>query len=190
MRPLNQVAHRFKRMCGTITFTGNAAFAPWTTGYANYFSDLINAAEFTALYDQYKITYVVHKVWLSVDPSAQTAATAVYPRVFWVVDHDDSSIPASIDELRQDGRCKTAVLTPARCISIGYKPSTLQLVYQSAVASQYSPRYNVWLDTAGADNSLTSVPHFGLKMAMDNLTNTNYRINIERTLYFSCKNSR
>ena len=123
--------HHFRRMCGTITFAGNAAFAPWTSGYTNKLADVIGPSEFTNLFDQYRLNKVVHKVWLSIDPSAQAAATSFYPRMFWVIDHDDAAVPSTVDELRQYGNCKTAVLKPDRPITIVYRPSILANMFSS-----------------------------------------------------------
>lgn len=177
--------YHFKRMAGTITFTGNVAYAPWTSSYQNKLSDIVNVTEFSSLFDQYKLNKVVHKVWLSVDPSAQTATTAVYPRFFWARDLDDSAIPASIDELRQYANCKTAILTPMRPITIVYKPNILDEVYSGVGSTNYVPKWGQWLDMSN-----TNTLHFGFKAAMDDFTNTAYKINIERYYYFSCKNVR
>lgn len=59
------------------------------------------------------------------------------------------------------------------------------MLYQSAVSSNYKPVFKQWLDIGTA-----STPHYAIKCAIDDLTNTNYRVDVEGIVYFSCRQSR
>lgn len=183
------MTHSFKRWVrdGT-TITGNAVHAPYLgirSSNVIQLGNLVNSTDFANLYDQYRINYVVVKFWLRIDPGAQTAGTASYPKLYWYRDYDDATIPASLNEIRENAKCKIAVMNPNRPITIKFKPNTLQLLYQSAVANQFKPVFGQWLDM-----STTSTGHYGIKYAIDNLTNTNYSVDIEDCFYFQCRQPR
>lgn len=179
--------HNFKRMLSqTSGIQGNATFAPYLgIGALNGISQVVNSSEFGNLYDQYRINFVVWKFWLKIDPSAQAAGSASFPKLYWYRDYDDTTIPGSLNEIRENQRAKVVVMNPNRPVTIAFKPNTLQLVYQSPVASTYRPTWGQWIDAANLNT-----PHYGYKFGIDDLTNTNYRVDIEVTVYFSCRNPR
>lgn len=182
--PIAQQIHRFARNYQSLTVTGNVAYAPYQQSFDTRLSYLPNATEFSNLYDQFMITYVVHKFFLEVDPSAQTAATAVFPKLYYVRDQDSLGL-LTLDEMRERSNCKIKILRPDRPIVVKYKPNLLQEVYRGAVSTTYSPKWNTWIDMSNTDAS-----HFGLIFAIDTFTNTNYKLNVQTKVYFACKNSR
>lgn len=183
-RPRSDI-HMFKRWADGGTITGNVAYAPYLSNFTYNLGSLPNVSEFTALFDQYMITKVVTKLWLKIDPSAQSAAASSYPRLYAVRDYDTSTTPGSLNELRQYARCRVVAFNPNRPITLVSKPNTLGLTYTSAVASNYTPKWNQWLDVGD-----TSTVHYAWLYGIDDLTNTNYRITIEHVYYFKCKNTR
>lgn len=191
VRPVGSQIHAFKRMLsggagsGVLTITGNAAYNPYVSNIVFKLDDVINSPEFSVLFDQYRILTAVTKFWLKIDPGAQAAAGASYPKLYWYRDYDDSANPSNLNEIRQNGKAKVAVMTPNRPVTLVCKPNSLGLVYQTALANQFEPRWKQWLDC----NTL-STPHYGFKYAIDDLTNTNYKVEVEITLYFQCRNSR
>lgn len=177
--------HFFKRSYNFGGLTGNAAYSPYLAGNTTSLSLLPNATEFSALFDRYMITHWQLKFYLKIDPSAQSAASASYPRMWWVADYDDSIAPVSLDDIRQHGKVKNAVLLPNRPLVINIKPAVLSLLYQSALTNQYCPKWRTWVDCAQL-----STAHYGLKYGIDDFTNTNYTLNVESTLWFACKDTR
>lgn len=164
---------------------GNAVFAPYLSNLGVSLSGVVNSGEFGALYDQYRITYARAKFYLKLDPSAQGGTAAIMPKMFWYRDYDDGTIAGSLNEIRENTKHKCAILRPDRPISIGWKPNVLGLLYQSAVANQFTPKFNQWLDC-----SLLTTAHLGFKYAIDDFTNTNYRLQTEIQLWFECRQSR
>lgn len=191
--------HRYKRMLGgnfanwptgtllsgCCRIAGNAVNAPWLGSYTVALSDVVNSSDFTNLYDQYRLDKLIIKFYLKFDPSSQSATTSNIPRLYWYRDLDDLTSPASLNEIRENGKCKTVPLTLYKPVTIVMKPNVLRVIYQSAVSSQYTPSFNQWLDMSTPTNQ-----HYGLKFAIDDLTNTNYRVEVEGTLHFSCRQSR
>lgn len=168
------------------SINGSVGFAPYLGAFTYNLSALVNSQEFTNLFDQYRITFIVARWWLSVDPSAQTAAAAVYPKLYWYRDYDDSTIPGSLNEMRENGRTKVVNMHPSRPITIAFKPNTLLNVWNTGfTTATQSPAWKQWIDCTNPNTT-----HYGYKMAIDNFTNTNYTLTSEVTYYFQCKSVR
>lgn len=181
-RKVANAVHSFKRQA-TFTINGNAAYAPYLAAHTYRLSDMPNSSEFSALFDSYRITHTQLKFYLTVDPAAQASASAIYPRLFWAQDQNDTGTPASLDELRQRSNLKVKVLTPFKPVVVNVKPNTLCTTRVSGAGDVSTIQRKAWLSTTvlGAD-------YMGLKFAIDNLTNTNYSVIVERVYWFQCKN--
>lgn len=179
------MVHAFRRMTAPAQIIGSVAYAPYLSTSGCSLSQVINATDFANLFDQYRINFVVLKFWLKIDPGAQTASTASYPKMYWYRDYDDNTVPGSLSEIRENSKAHVTVMNPNRPVTIKFKPNTLQLLFQSGVANQYKPVFSQWLDM-----STTTTYHYGIKYGIDDLTNTNYRVDIEQTIYFQCRQPR
>lgn len=180
----NELYH-FTRWGATSAINGNAAYLPYSTGFAYNLNQLAGVADFTGLFDRYQITYVKHYFTLSVDVSAQSATTAVYPQLFYVRDYDDNSPLITMDEMRQHGKCRRVTLMPGKTVSIGLRPAILAMMYATAITTSYCPKWNQWVDMA-----TPQVPYYGLKVMIDNLTNTNFSVKHEMKFWIKCKDTR
>lgn len=179
--------HHFKRMISNPgSLQGAVGYAPYTSNfYLNGLTNLPNYLEFTNLYEQFRINYCVWKVWLRIDPSAQTATNASYPKFYWCRTDDSTSTPGTLDVIRERQNSRVKVLTPNRPITVKFRPNVLGAAYQTAVSTAYTPKWKQWIDCGNS-----STVHYGFGWAIDNLTNTNYYLDFEISVYFSCKNSR
>lgn len=178
----------FKRSFAQIApgaFSGNAAYTPYLNAYSFNLAQLPNVADFTALFDRYMITHIQLRFYLKIDPSAQTASTASYPKLYYVKDYDDASAPGSLDVLREHSRCVQKVLHPNRPVIVNIKPAVLHEVFRTGVLTSYSPKWKQYIDMAN-----TNVEHYGLKWGIDDFTNTNYKLDIEGKMWFQCKDIR
>lgn len=204
-RGMPPLVHRFRRglagmnTVGTYTawptgtiasssasIAGNAVNAPWLGAFRlNGIADIINNAEFTNLFDQYRIDKLVLRFYLKVDPGAQAAATANIPRLYIVRDRDDASPAANLNEMKENAMCKERVLSLYRPVTVVCRPNTLSLLWSTAVANNYRPTWGAWLDVGTPGSQ-----HFCHKFAIDDLSNTNYRVDVEGTVYFSCRQAR
>lgn len=180
------IPHRFVRMqANPWSISGNAAYTPYVYGQTFSMDQLVNNSEFGNLFDNYKITHAQVKFYLEIDPSAQSAAAAYYPKLLYVIDHDDANAPASLNEMREHARCQVRVMTPQKPVVINIKPSALSEMYRSPITTSYVPKWHQWIDCAHLN-----VPHYGLKFAIDNFTNPVYTARQEVKLWFSCKDTR
>jgi len=176
--------HRFVRGCPVNTITGNAAFAPYQSVLGATLDNALNHTEFTNLFDQFRIDWVKAQFYLRIDPSAQTAAGASYPKIFWYRDMDDQAL-VSLNDIRENSKGKRAILHPNRPVTIWFKPNVLSEIYRTAVSTGYSPKFNQWIDA-----SVPNLVHYGIKYCIDDLTNTNYKVDLEITYGLSMRQSR
>lgn len=179
--PRNRVSrlnvHKYSRWVATpVTITSNAT--EYDGAFVWQFSDLSLPAEFTSLYDRYKITHIQIRVQLVNNPDATwdlntihaSGATANgsnwFPKLWYCPDYDDSGAE-SINELKQRAKTKCIVLRPNRTFKINIKPAILNQTYRTELTTGYSPHWGQWIDAAQTD-----VKHYGLKYALDNLGQT------------------
>lgn len=169
--------HRFKRQTvlfgqgGTINTTiatpTGIAGGYASIGFNNYLTQASQYAEFTALYDYYKINYIVYKiVWLGTTLSgievANTSTGA--PHLYYVLDRDDvtpyAASDAGLQDMRANGMCRRHVFTPDRreC-TIKLKPNLLSENFNGALSTAYTIMFNKWID---CNND--AVPHYGTKL--------------------------
>lgn len=175
------VVHRFKRGSSALKFEDILGGTPTISkNFTFALEDVVNYTDFTNLYDGYKLTHVQLKFWLKYGPDASTASTAIYPRMWWVVDPDVDANYTLIENFREDARCKSAQLKPGRPITINCKPRALPLAFNNSfVPAQRA----VWLR-----KTEFATPHGGIKLIINDLTSTFQSVQIEAKYWFSCKN--
>lgn len=182
MVPTNIIHKHTKHALGTVP--GNAAHAPYQAVYSITLGAFNGSAELAALYDQYRIDAVEVKFFLKVDPGAQAAASAIYPKLYYARDLDDTN-NASIAVLQEYADCQVEVLNPDKPVVIRFVPNTVSQIARVGGGVGYTIKYGEWCDM-----SFTDVLHFGFKYCIDNLTNTNYTVDIVSSVQVSCKSSR
>lgn len=136
--------------------------------FANSFAigALPNIAEFTPLFDQYRIRYIIAKFRLVAPPEANavTAQSQFYPDIYVTVDHDDAVTPTAVDQVLQYGKCKRGILRPNRWFKYKFYPTAALQLYRSATTTAYAPAKNsMWMDLANTD-----MPYYGLKGVISN----------------------
>lgn len=196
--------HSFRRGCNSdyATVSGTGLSGSMTF----QLSDTLGYTEFDNLYDRYMITAVVLKVRLVTNPDAiltvnNNGGTGVnaswstinstnwYPRFFYCKDYDDSSAE-TLAQLKERARTKMIILKPNMFHKIVIRPAALFQTYYTTTGSAYAPKWNSWIDMAQP-----SMPHYGLKYNIDCdglSANTTYpfRVELEKTYYFKCKDVR
>lgn len=188
----SNMVHNYKRNVGYLAITVDPTTSQYRGAWIFKLNDVNNSAEYKALYDQYKLNYVVLKV---IHRSTNISQMETYdqnsmgfPYMYYVIDRDDNTAPADMDEIREYSSSKMFVFTPdKRVCYIKLKPSQLAMSYLSTTATSYNIVYNRWTDWD--DNGAT--PHYGVKLVIINpQTSTNVRtsrFDVEATYYFSCK---
>lgn len=182
----NQV-HYFSRRCYLTSLVSAGINVPTLTSLSFNLGQLPNVSDYTALFDQYKISKVKLFFKLNQDPSAQTAASSYYPTMYYSVDHDDVTAPVSVNDMLQHGRTKQRILMPNRYVVIDVRPSVLFEVLRTAGNTTLAPKWNQWIDMAHTDTI-----HYGLKIAIDNTfnLNSNYSLEVFAKYWFACRDTR
>lgn len=163
----NSGVHFFKR-----TFAGSNLTGLGATVLANNqfkLSDLPNITEYQNLFTLYRIRGVKIDFYLLSDPSAQTAANSITPKLYWKKEYVSTIAPTSLASLKENSNTKCAHFSVNRPISIYIKPATTEYdinqggVVSSYGAPQWGKMYNV-LDS--------NINHLGLQWAIDFLPTT------------------
>lgn len=174
---LNQgTIYRYKRTVdyGLIAFTTANQYA----GRTFKLNDLPDYAEWTATYDEYRISGIVVRYV----PMATTeeATTSAYNTglLHSAVDYDDATAPASVDEILQYQNHKLTRFNQE--LRTYFKPKIAEALYTTSFVGFGARRE--WVDCANAD-----VAHYGFKTVLQ-AANTNvltsYRVFITYYIKF------
>lgn len=173
--------HYFKRTAYYSGFISGSTLVDTYGALQFALSQVPNNGEFTALFDQYKINGV--RVRLS--PRANSAEIGTNQgliKMFTAIDYNDITAPTAINDLLQYENCKA---TSSNREHVRYlKPKVEKAVYQSALVTGYGAG-TAWIDTANP-----SVPHYGLKFALQQLPAGNQSYDVQVTYYLAFKQVR
>lgn len=126
---------------------------------------LPQVATFAALYDEYRIAsieFIVRPHGLANLPFANSqGATSQYNGTICIVnDHDDATVPASYNVLREYSVAKEFNPNLGKEFRMVFTPHVSQQIY-NGVTPSYKSIPAPWLDMG-----ITSTPHYGVKVAM------------------------
>lgn len=152
------------------------------------FNDVVNATEFSTLFDQYKLNYVVMKFIPTWNSNIAGTYTGTIPSIEFKRDHDDSTNP-DLQQWAQTASVKGPIMFD-KPITIKVKPTMLTPALRSGTGTTFpvisSARY--------CDMNLTDVEHFGIKGWIRNLycpatagTFGSQLFKLDLTYYFTCK---
>ncbi len=127
-----------------------------TAGTIQFYLNILNDyANFTNLFDQYRITSIEICLWVVGDTSAETGLIST------VVDYNDAT---NLLSHAAAGEYDNVVTTP---LTVGhfrkFTPGVSNAVYLSGVSTGYSLVEAPWLDCSGS----SGVPHYGVKYICD-----------------------
>lgn len=141
---------------------------------------LPNYTEFTNLYDEYMIRKV-KIMFLPIGATQQITdiITASIPHIAYVIDQDDASAPATMNDLMQYPTVK--YVKANRRFAITVSPRFSQNVYISGISTGYGSRRG-FLDCGNPN-----IPHFGVKYGLYNSNTANlcgYQVHVTYFLAF------
>lgn len=148
---------------------------PWAKSFK--LSELPNYAEFTNLFEYYKI----NAVKLQFFPRAVDYANQTNSNMIIATDRNDATVPTSGEDLMQYN---------GRRIITGFKPFTVYIkaprvadaVYNGALSTGYAQGKRSWIDSKSP-----SVDHYGLKGFWYCDPNSNLKIDVMQTFYLQFK---
>jgi len=169
----------------TYKFTRWAQFgniASSTSLFTNFswkfaLSDLPNSTEFTALYDQYRISHVT---LMLISSTSQSIPSSVNSGCLYVVkDYDDASLLSLNTDYLQYQNCR--VLNPvSRTIKVELKPRMAVATYAGGAFTSYANQPSTFIDAASP-----SVEHYGVKIGISATTAViTYQVVAHYTLEF------
>lgn len=204
-KPLARQTHTFSERAKTSVINlNNSTLTPVAVGVGSaltstiartfQISDLGQFAYYAELFEY----YMIHKVVVtfrykcggvvSSTSAAGQPFNEINPLLIFKVDHNDK-VAQTLDVMKASSRTKEKQLTNDKPVfSIVLKPAVQAMNYESATATAYVPKWNVWLNCSDP-----TVPHYALKVQCQ--TPTQHpdfdfgSILIETKYYFSCKNN-
>lgn len=144
----------------------------------------MQSGDFTALYDQYKITGVKATFLYQVSDSGATGAS-VLPTIMWATDYDDI-LPPTYPALRAKQNVKQRILSANSPFSVFYRPKT-QTTIQSSNGALIP---NAAVTRGFLNCEFPAVDHCGLRFSLNNMygsTGTSAQLEIKFTYYLSLK---
>jgi len=162
--------HEFTRYGEAVTVTTSNVTEALTYNFA--LTDVINYAEFTALFDQYKIKMVEFKIQMINNPDAvwdtnnSTTGTTVqnqtnwFPKFWYIRDYDGGGAD-TLTQIKERVGVKFFVMKPNKEYTIKLKPKILVQTYKTLTSTGYAPK-SMFIDCADS-----GVPHYGLNAVVD-----------------------
>lgn len=193
MKRLNE--HSYRRFCDAlpVDITGTT----YSLGMVFKLEDVKGAADFSDLYDRFKLTTVVLRFKLVTNPDSTRTqfsnqdwqTTNWFPKLWYCPDYDDNA-SETLAQIKERAQTKCKVLRPNQIVKIVVKPAVTVQTYRTATSTGYAPKWKQWIDMANQD-----VPHYGLKFVVDccgqdPLDTYPFKMEIDRQYYFTCKDVR
>jgi hypothetical protein len=175
--------HRFERLVNFGQLGQSAV--DQGTGFAVSLANIGAYAEFTALFNQYRICQVDLEYILSTQVIGSS-----YPRMAFCVDYNDSAAPATEADLLQYEHCSVINFSQFKTVfKRSFKPRIALAAYQPSAFSSYSTAPpDSWVDT---DNP--TVQHYGWKTFITNYNSTSFpavKLQLYFRFHFECKGLR
>lgn len=186
-----QGTHTFSRYCAAEEVSMNGLFL--ARMYSVKFEDMLQASDFTSLFDQYMIKKVTYSFQLITNPDAtwvlnqsggQANPSNWFPKMWYIADQDGGTTD-TLNSIRERQGVKCRILQPNKTVRISFTPKVRVLTYQIGEVSGYAAK------SCKIDLSDVAVPHYGMSCVFDtnglDPDNTYpFKIAVERKLTFSC----
>jgi len=189
-----QGSHTFSRSKLMDTISINGVIKSENLEYT--FTQMVGYEEFSALFENYRITKIKVTFQLINNPNHTLALnnagvntpTNWFPKIWYTVDHDGGS-DETLSTMKERQGVKCRILKPDSTITVSFKPMCRTLSYKTSTTEGFAPK-NIRLDMADV-----TVPHYGLLYLID----TNgidpsdtypFKVAMETKFYFTCRGVR
>lgn len=140
--------------------------------------------ELVNLFDNFRVMRVLYRWVVTRNPdwASTTVNRGWSTRIIWTHDFNDA-LGLTQSGLYQRANLKEVYLNSDRLQTKWYslKPAITAQVYESAIASGYTPKWRQWLDTVDA-----ACPHYGIKYGFNNLY-AGINLRLEAKIIMECK---
>lgn len=127
-----------------------------------------NSSEFTNLFDNYRIKYIDFDMIFSNNTSSVNSPATGLPTILVAKDHDDVGAVTAGGLMQYEGVRTWQAGNPnqrSNKFTIRVKPRPAALMFNGVSSGYAQAGNNQWLDSAYPD-----IPHYGVKIAMNNAT--------------------
>lgn len=180
----------FKRFVYKLNLNGNDVTPAQFGSPIFTVNDVTGVNDFINLFDRYRIMGIAYRWVCRKDPSTNSATAVAnqgkYPSIHWVYDWDDNTPFTNLGDMQQYPSYKEFYFSPDKPVTKWkyFKPSTLNVGYETAVLSTYTPTWKGFIDMASAN-----APFYGLKFATQEHF-AGIMITLECKYYMAFKNPR
>lgn len=153
------------------TIINTSTIADQNLSYSFKLRDVVNAVDFTSLYDQYRINKVtIYLERYRTSTGDSIAATPYSQKIRVVHDYNDNNTLTQEDDYLEYSNCKSYNTVGIGAAKIVLYPKVAQVIENVGGTQGFNsvPSNKVWLNTVD-----DQVPHFGLKMFIPVGGNTN-----------------
>lgn len=126
-------------------------------------NQIINHQDITNLCDAYKLKYVNIKLQY-VKNNTNVGSPGPTPSVMWVQDHDDSSLPTSVDSVREKMGCRTKRFGMNQQFKIGVQPRVADSIFGTGPIPAYAVAKPRWINS-----TYDNVQHYAIKGFITNV---------------------
>lgn len=151
--------------------------------YQLTFGNIVQSSEFTAMYDSYRISKWVVRLYYSASENPTDSTYVNTAMVGWAFDSNDATTPVDMNQLREYSSFKERPLVRCQPWARITAPKCNLNVYNGAGNAFMVPRRNPWLNT-----DVTNVPHYAVKLWFEAPAVTTMKVRLVGTVYFACKN--
>lgn len=127
-------------------------------------NQIINFTDLTNIADFYKIKYITVKITF-LQSEANVGAQKIMPQLQYIVDHDDASVPTSVNQFREKMGARFKTFKPNEARKIQLVPKIRTPVFDGVALNAYQPgKSGAWLDS-----DYPAIPHYGVKGILSNV---------------------
>lgn len=188
--------HKFKETCELTQWSAAAGSTQFGV-QAYKFRDIFNYAQFTGLFDMFKITGVK----LMIVPQFNTASVldssagiggniGQLPMLYIAPNRSPWSVaPTSVQDILNDDGCKVIRLDKKVSMYLSSPAPQILDGASTGVPIQTNLKTRLWLSTGGNGQTVdqTNVQYFGHRWALENLNTTGINVKVYATYYFALK---
>lgn len=126
-------------------------------------NQIINHTDVTNLCDAYKIKYVSIKLQY-VKNNTNVGSPGPTPSVMWIQDHDDATIPTSVNAVREKMGVRTKRFGMNQEFKIGIQPRVADAIFGTGPLAAYSVAKPMWINS-----TYDNVQHYAIKGVITNV---------------------
>jgi len=177
--------YSFRRTFSYSSVSLVTGVSPTFFTFTTSLSLLPNAAEFSTLFDSYRINAVRIEFYPTI--TASTTGSSLIPLIATCIDYDNVVAPTTVNEVFEYQTCKKQYFKNIHARN--FRPRVSMAVYRGVTTTGYGlAPVGTFFDCANPD-----IPYFGIKGCIDNASpggQAAQTVKVTGTMYFQCRSVR